>query len=290
MPREDYSERVDARRERLERAALRARRESESASKRMRSMMDAIPPGQPILVGHHSERRHRSDLRKIDNAMRTSVERGQDAKRLAEAAASVGSAGISSDDPEALDLLRRKLASLEQQRDDRKRLNAAWRKAKKPAPDDSEGWRKVADIYGCSDNDLRSVRTTFARFPWQKQPFPSYSLTNLGGNIRNVRERIAQLEAQAAEPERDDIEGDGYTIREDRDINRVCVEFDARCSREVCKVLRSFGFKWNRTEGAWTRLLNGSAWSVARMLHDTGKLTERCPEPDCNVPAPCRNH
>jgi hypothetical protein len=45
-------------------------RESDAAHRQARSIMDAIPPGQPILVGHHSERGHRRALEKIDNNMR----------------------------------------------------------------------------------------------------------------------------------------------------------------------------------------------------------------------------
>ena len=33
--------------------------------------------GQPILVGHHSEGRHRRDLKRIDNNMRKSVEESE---------------------------------------------------------------------------------------------------------------------------------------------------------------------------------------------------------------------
>jgi hypothetical protein len=29
-------------------------------------ILDIIPPGQPILVGHHSEGRHRRDLARVD--------------------------------------------------------------------------------------------------------------------------------------------------------------------------------------------------------------------------------
>lgn len=43
-------------------------------------MLQVIPPGQPILVGHHSERGHRRLLEKSDNAMRKSVELDEKAK------------------------------------------------------------------------------------------------------------------------------------------------------------------------------------------------------------------
>lgn len=39
-----------------------------------------IPLGQPILVGHHSEKRHRRAIEKADNAMRKSVEETEKAE------------------------------------------------------------------------------------------------------------------------------------------------------------------------------------------------------------------
>src|SRR5688500_14498884 len=44
-----------------------------SAEKGVRAIMDSIPPGQPILVGHHSEPRARRDKKRIDSGMRRAV-------------------------------------------------------------------------------------------------------------------------------------------------------------------------------------------------------------------------
>ena len=41
-----------------------------SAEKGVRAIMDSIPPGQPILVGHHSEARARRDKVRIDSGKR----------------------------------------------------------------------------------------------------------------------------------------------------------------------------------------------------------------------------
>jgi len=38
-----------------------------------------IPMGQPILVGHHSEGRHRRDLKRIDSGMRKAIEESEKA-------------------------------------------------------------------------------------------------------------------------------------------------------------------------------------------------------------------
>jgi Domain of unknown function (DUF3560) len=72
----------DARAEaRADRYAVRAERADAAAAAAYQAAhdeMDLIPPGQPILVGHHSERGHRAALKRIDNRMRRSIE--EDAK------------------------------------------------------------------------------------------------------------------------------------------------------------------------------------------------------------------
>jgi hypothetical protein len=53
-------ERAGVRAERMENRADRASREGNAHFERFRKMMDVIPFGQPILVGHHSEKRDRN--------------------------------------------------------------------------------------------------------------------------------------------------------------------------------------------------------------------------------------
>ncbi|MFJ1757592.1 DUF3560 domain-containing protein [Kitasatospora sp. NPDC088134] len=75
---------ADAEQERYERAEHRAERHeelsnnaagrSEAAYRSARAIGDGIPLGQPVLVGHHSEKRHRRDLDRIDNGMRRSID------------------------------------------------------------------------------------------------------------------------------------------------------------------------------------------------------------------------
>lgn len=60
--------------DRMNSRATKAVNESSSQYQRAHEIGSHIPFGQPILVGHHSEGRHRRDLDKIDNAMRKSCE------------------------------------------------------------------------------------------------------------------------------------------------------------------------------------------------------------------------
>ena len=72
-----YQDRPDARRARLERAAARQSREAEARREAADRVVEAIPFGQPVLVGHHSEGRHRRSLERADQNMRKSFERSE---------------------------------------------------------------------------------------------------------------------------------------------------------------------------------------------------------------------
>lgn len=81
-----------------------------------------IPLGQPILVGHHSERRHRNALKRIEAKVRKGFEAGREAERLRERAdAAETSRAIASDNPEATGLLIAKIARLKDERESLKK-------------------------------------------------------------------------------------------------------------------------------------------------------------------------
>ena len=73
-------ERKEARIERFEGYAENAEERSNAAYKRAESVSSQIPMGQPLLCGHHSEKRHRRDLNRIDSGMRKSIEESKKAE------------------------------------------------------------------------------------------------------------------------------------------------------------------------------------------------------------------
>jgi hypothetical protein len=80
----DYAaDRADRLDERSDNARVRA----SAAFSRANNAVAGIPLGQPILVGHHSERRHRAALARSDSAMRTGCEEADKARSLSARAA-----------------------------------------------------------------------------------------------------------------------------------------------------------------------------------------------------------
>ncbi len=74
--------------ERTRKAAAAARAEAESCFKREHAIGSGIPMGQPILVGHHSEKRHRRDIERMQNLATRGVEAYKAGEALADRAAS----------------------------------------------------------------------------------------------------------------------------------------------------------------------------------------------------------
>jgi uncharacterized protein DUF3560 len=290
MPIEDYAERQEAKRERLEDRADKAASRAQQHQKTADSILSVIPMGQPILVGHHSEKRHRRDLARADRALHGSVEESAKAKFLRARADGLGKHGISSDDPGAPDKIAERIEQLEAKRDWMKAINAAVRaKLREVQKRDPAGVvephvdQATALAELCKDETItlaeaKKLADDFAMFPYHGLGFPAYALTNLGANIRRLTDRLESLQrsatTQATTPPRLHV-GQGYEVYEDRDENRVCVRFPSRPSTTVCQALRQAGFHWNRTIGAWTRLLNSSAWHGAMYVAeriDRGEL------------------
>ena len=127
-----YEEKQEARRKRYKKKAEQLKEEAEHLHDQAHKMAEAIPFGQPILVGHHSEKRDRRYRERIHNTFGKSFECLDKSEYYEQKATAVGTGGISSDDPDALVKLKEKLESLKRSHALMKATNAAIRKGKTP--------------------------------------------------------------------------------------------------------------------------------------------------------------
>jgi hypothetical protein len=246
-----YEKRQAERKARLEDIADRLRAESDSAYQTARRMADVIPFGQPILVGHHSEGRDRRYRARIWKKQDQACELAAKAKHYAEKAASVGTGGISSDDPAAVEKLKGELAKLETLQETMKKANALVRK------NDREGLAAL----GFSETRIAQL---FTPDFCGRIGFPDYALTNNGANIRRIRKRIEEL--QTAPTDTTERQEGEVMIREDATENRVMLIFPGKPSDEVRAILKSSGFKWSPNRGAWVRFLNNVGRAAAQYV------------------------
>lgn len=255
-----YEQKQAARKARLERAAATAGASAAALSKRASAIADMIPFGQPILVGHHSERRHRRDASRIDALHTKAHEARTEAADLARRAASVGTAGISSDDPDAIAKLEAELAKERGAQERDKRINSILRQYAKKGTE-----AQVARlVYLAIPEKLARALVTPDDFG--RIGVPDYAIKNRGANIRRIEKRIAELRARAAAPVREPITGPGYAIVEDRIANRVQIRFDARPPAATVAALKARGFRWAPSENAWQRQASNGAWHAAQAV------------------------
>jgi hypothetical protein len=262
----NYEERREARIERLRERAEQARQESQAAYERSNAAVAGIPMGQPILIGHHSEKRHRAALKRCHAAMDASCAALDKARELERRAlAAEKNTAISSDDPEALAKLTEKLENLRGQQEFYKAVNAAYR-----------AWKKKPESLeetGFSDRVKEQIRNWKPTYSFDKQPMPPYLLSNNNANIKRVEERIQQLQARGSATTTEEMVG-AVRIVDNVEANRVQAFFPDKPVDEVRAMLKARGFRWAPSEGAWQAFRgNGALWSareIAKKAEVTG--------------------
>ena len=194
---------------------------------------DMIPMGQPILVGHHSEKRHRRDLDRIEHGMRASIEHAQTADEQRSRADEIErqlDASIYNDDPDAPERLAEKIERLEAVRERIKAYNASCRKAAKTGG--------VGDVSLLDDHQRQGLENLKRYCPYQigkGGALPAYELSNLGGNIKRLRDRLAQIKRE----------------REHGPVDRmIFARFDSQCAQCDAQLSKGDRIRYNRQQGA----------------------------------------
>lgn len=244
-----YEQKQADRRERYEERAEKAAAESDALYAAARKRSEVIPFGQPILVGHHSERRDRNYRAGIHRMTERSFALSDKAAHYQEKAASVGTGGISSDDPDALVKLRAELAECEASQQRMKDANKAIRVGKTP---DKQLPKLVA--LGFSES---AAQTLLKGDHCGRVGFAPFQLSNNNANMTRIKKRIEDLEARRSR-EAVEIKTEGYTYREDAEENRVMFEFNGKPAEDVRTVLKRYAFKWSPSRSAWVRQLSNA--------------------------------
>ena len=115
--RADYEERKQKRIERYKVLSEKAKEESDERFNSTANRILRMTPGQPIIVGHHSERKARRLHEQANNDIRKSIELSKKSEYYEERANNAENSNvIYNDDPDAIPKLKDKLERLENQR------------------------------------------------------------------------------------------------------------------------------------------------------------------------------
>ena len=162
---------------------------------------------------------------------------------------------ISSDDPNAIQKMQDKLEMCEKSQKYMKEVNAYYRKN-----GTCEGFPGMEAARAARLDE--SVRQAYS---WDKQPFPSYALTNNSAEIRRLKQRIEKLTVN----QEVGFVGwtfDGGEVVANSEENRLQIFFDEKLDEQKRSALKGNGFKWSPSQGAWQRQLNDNAiYAASRM-------------------------
>lgn len=231
-----YEQKQAARKERYQNRAEKLNQKATTLHDSGMEALKAIPFGQPVMPDHYS---YKSDIAYRSRAVgkiEKSFEVSKKADYYEQKAESVGTGGISSDDPDALNKLEAKLLELQ------------------------EVHQKMKDM------------NTEARNNGTEKPCPTWMLSNSNANIRNVQKRIEELEAKKNIVARE-VVTPLYTMKEDLEDNRILFIFEGKPSDEIRTILKSSGFKWSPSRTAWVRqLTQNGRYSTQRAMTKLNEL------------------
>lgn len=186
-------ERREARRDRLREWAEKRDAKASAEHQKSRDAVAGIPLGQPITGTATARRRHVRAIERSHSAMGRSSEHAAKAASMSDRAENIDrelDQSIYSDDHDALDALRERIAKREARRDRIKAYNKTCKRGRDLGDTSILTKEEAIELAGCIQ--------VWGDMQCKHGRFPGYVLSNLGGRIRSDRERLARLERKRA--------------------------------------------------------------------------------------------
>ena len=266
-----YDKRQDETRERLLERAAKLRAEAEQDIETARQFFYNLN-GQPMLVGHHSFKADVNRRKRHNDMQDRGYKKLNEAKELERRANALGTAGVASDDPNAITRLQKQLDFINRERDEIKKVNAIVRKhCPKYIPTKTWPQPAAAIVEELTDAGLgfwaqEAIKVNYM----SKVGIESFELTNRTANARRIQQRIDDL-TEMNNSQNIDAEwnGTGWQMWVDQTAGRIYLEIDDRLTRESFTAIRSQGgFNWSRRDDWFLRKITPNALRAVRRLAD----------------------
>lgn len=243
----NYEAKLEARRIRYQQLSEQAKERSKFRYQQSNNAVACIPLGQPILLNHHSEGKHRSALKKSHYNMGKSIEEQKKADYYANRAAGVGHGGISSDDEDAITKIERKIAATE-------RLHVRMKAANKVIKAGVDVREKLKALGMTEEEIISALKPDYMGRTGYRQ----FELTSNTAEIRRLKARVKELKEKSEMQYSETDMGNGITKIIDPEENRIRLSFPGKPDDKTRERLKSLGFKWSPANQAWQRHLNGN--------------------------------
>lgn len=169
---------------------------------------------------------------------------------------------IKSDDERAIEKLEEKLEDMKNLQEQMKAANKAIRLK------DVEAGNDLLREMGYSEEAIKQLREPdFCG----RLGYPNYELSNNNANIHRVEERLKRLKA-VKERGSSEQEYKTFKVVENTETMRYQIIFDGKPDAEIRDLLKSNGFKWAPSQGAWQRQITSNG------RYALGKVVEKLKE------------
>jgi hypothetical protein len=158
---------------------------------------------------------------------------------------------ISSDKADAVQLLKQKLESKEKAHQIMVESNKIIRR-KTGTKDD-----KIKEITALGISEEIANKMFTPDFTGDTG-FAGWALQNSNADIKRIKERIADIEKKQRQAS-SSVKFNGGVIEDNVQDNRIQIYFDSKPSSEIISKLKSRGFHWTPSLGAWQRMRSESA-------------------------------
>lgn len=174
---------------------------------------------------------------------------------------------IYSDDDDAIEQLEEKAEKYRAYLERMKKENAHYRKY-----GTMKGFEGITDERAATLDD--EIKHSFYQVP-----FPAYELTSARQKIKAAEERadkLKKLKAQAETPTEERYPAvEGVEVVENAEAMRIQLIFDGKPSEEIRGILKSHGFRWSPSFGAWQRQLTDNGKRATRKaLEEIARIEE----------------
>ncbi len=172
---------------------------------------------------------------------------------------------IKSNDERAIEKLEDKLEDLKEKQELMKAANKAVRLK------DTKAGDELLYEMGFSEKNIHALRTPDY---CGRLGYPDYELSNNNANIHRVEERLKSLKA-VKDIGSSEHEYKTFKVVENTEAMRYQIIFNGKPEADVRTLLKSNGFKWAPSQGAWQRQLTSNGkWALERVVEKLKEMED----------------
>ena len=241
-----------------------------------RRLQDVIPLGQPILIGHHSEGKHRRHIKRIDSKMQQAIAADEKADYYKNKVQNANDDSVfTSDAPDWKEKLQAQVDNLESLQVLIKRTNKAIRKLdvkgakyiKDLASEDKDYLIAVISetLKGAKDEHCKTVIAGLGVY-WPRKRENRYFKIIIGGLASGIRETKQRIEYQSKIDDRPTTSAMYGPVEfvDNAEVNRTQLVFPGKPDEATRKLLKRHGFRWAPSQNAWQRNRNNAGLYEAK--------------------------